>query len=998
MAGRSSQQFASADTLAPDTRYRQLIDNLPVGVYRATVEGRFVELNPAALRLLGFDSLEAALAYPVPDLYVDPADRQHLLDELKEKGHLTAWRVRQRRPDGSTFWLELHATLVRDDKGRPCFIDGILQDVTHYVEAEKLRGAALALTSTLERNRVVERIMAHLQEVVPYDSVSVQLLQGDRLEIVGGRGFPDFEIFRGLLLPDDVDTPNAEVLRRRSTFIVDDVWARYESFRREPHSLIGTRGWMGVPMCVGERLIGMIALDKREPGFYTEAHARQAEAFAAQAAIAFENSRLFEEAQRRADELARLHEAAVALSSTLDMAEVLRAVAYQVGQALNVSSAYICSWDEEALTSTVLAEWISPDAPPRERESDLGTIYDMRDFPTTCQALRRKETLAMRVSDPNLDPADLITAEQYGLRASLIVPLLVRDEVIGYIELWETRYERVFSEAEVRLCQTLAADAATALERARLYDEAVHRSRDLSTLLEAANALASKLDLSWVLQVLGDRLLRITSADGCVISKWDREENKVIPIWQVGEVAACPLTIFSVVGRAEMTEVLLLQQPSLLLDGDEQVAAEIQRQMKEQSVCSVLLLPMVARGQTVGLIELGRQAEAFAREDIDLAQTLASQAAVAMDNARLYEEIRCLNEELERRVRQRTAQIEAQYARLEAVLRSTSDGIIVTDSAGDIFQANPIVESWLSQTLPPEDATRLRRTVRDLALRAEERPEEVLELKGLDLQLNAAPIADAGPDGARAVVAVHDVSYLKALDRLKSRLVSNVSHELRTPITAIKLYASLMRRSPPDRWGEYLAALEQEAERQARLIEDILQLSRIDAGRLETKPEALALDALTAETVASHQVMAQQQGVALRYTPAPSALMIWADRGQILQVLTNLLTNAIRYTEPGGRIEVTAEGRVAGERPWATVTVSDTGIGIPEEELPHIFERFYRGEKPRESQVPGTGLGLPIAKEIVELHGGHIDVRSRVGVGSTFTVWLPLKGESNGRR
>ncbi len=996
MTQRRDEHVSSSPAQEPQVRYQQLVDNLPLGIYRSSVDGRFLELNPAGLRLFGFDSLEQALSWPVSALYVDPADRERLLGELKEKGRVSGWRLRLRRIDGSSFWAEVHASLVCE-VDQPRFIDGILQDVTSQVEAETLRRAALALTTTLERNQVVERIMAQLQEVVPYDTVSVQLLRGDRLEIVGGRGFPDFETFRGLTFTANAGTPNAQVLRTRSTFIVDDVVARYEPFRRKPHSQLGTRAWMGVPMFVGDQLIGMIALDKREPRFYTEAHARLAEAFAAQAAIAFENSRLFEEVRRRADELARLHEAAVALSSTLELGEMLNTLACQVGQAVDASSAYICSWDEQALLSTVLAEWIGPGAVGPERESDLGVTYDMHDFPTTCRALQQKQILMMRASDPDLDPADRASASQFGWRSFLIVPLLVRENVIGYIELWETRYEREFTEAEIRLCQTLAVDAAAAIERARLHDEAVRRSRDLSILLEASNALSSKLDLDWVLQVLGDRLLWITGANGCLISEWEREANTVTAIWHVGETAACPLiaSVYPASESTEITEVLLLQQPRLLCDDDDEVDARIRQRMQERAVRAVLLLPMVARGQTMGLIELERREQPFAEEDIQLAEALASQAAVAMHNARLYGELCRFNKELEERVRERTAQIQSQYARLEAVLHSTSDGIIVTDGAGEIMQANPIAEMWLGQTLDAEDAARLRDTVRGLALRAAERPEEVLELKGLDLQLNAAPIVDSGFGGAQAVIAVHDVSYLKALDRLKSRLVSNVSHELRTPITAIKLYASLMRRSSPERWGEYLDALEQEAERQARLIEDILQLSRIDAGRLETKPIALALDALAAEAVASHQAMALQRNLTLSCLPGETGLMIWADRGQVLQVLTNLLTNAIRYTPAGGRVEVVTERRTAEGRAWATVTVSDTGIGIPPEELPYIFDRFFRGEKARESQIPGTGLGLAIVKEIVDLGGGRIEVESEVDAGSRFTVWLPLMAENN---
>jgi two-component system phosphate regulon sensor histidine kinase PhoR len=274
-----------------------------------------------------------------------------------------------------------------------------------------------------------------------------------------------------------------------------------------------------------------------------------------------------------------------------------------------------------------------------------------------------------------------------------------------------------------------------------------------------------------------------------------------------------------------------------------------------------------------------------------------------------------------------------------------------------------------------------------LAVRAEEQPEAILELTGLDLQLNCAPILEPAGRG-EAVVAVHDVSHLKALDRMKSRFVSNVSHELRTPITTIKLYASLMR-SQPERWKEHLEPLAEEAERQARLVEDILQVSRMDAGRMEIDAEPTALNELTEAAVENHQVRAQEQGVTLHHRPAEPGPVALVDPARMMQVLHNLLVNAIHYTLEGGEATVSTGEEKLEAYVWATITVEDTGIGIPEEELPHIFSRFFRGGEPQRKQIPGTGLGLAIVKEIVELHGGHVTVESEVGAGSTFTVWLP---------
>jgi two-component system sensor histidine kinase BaeS len=196
----------------------------------------------------------------------------------------------------------------------------------------------------------------------------------------------------------------------------------------------------------------------------------------------------------------------------------------------------------------------------------------------------------------------------------------------------------------------------------------------------------------------------------------------------------------------------------------------------------------------------------------------------------------------------------------------------------------------------------------------------------------------------------------------------------------------------PERWREYLEPLAQEAEHQADLVEDILEISRVDAGRLEISPKRTNLDELFEMGVASSRPRAQEKGLRLTYesreaAPGPVSMV---DPQRMTQVLDNLINNAIRYTRRGGTIAVSTGIRESKGREWATLTVTDTGMGIPEDELPHVFERFFRGEKPRTLQISGTGLGLAIVKEIVELHGGRVTVESEVGEGSSFTVWLPL--------
>jgi signal transduction histidine kinase len=191
-----------------------------------------------------------------------------------------------------------------------------------------------------------------------------------------------------------------------------------------------------------------------------------------------------------------------------------------------------------------------------------------------------------------------------------------------------------------------------------------------------------------------------------------------------------------------------------------------------------------------------------------------------------------------------------------------------------------------------------------------------------------------------------------------------------------------------------LDGLEQEAKRQSKLINDILKVSRIDSGRLSLNLNRVDLESLAREVMSSHKVLAESRGLILDYQCMGRPLIVQVDESQIMQVLNNLVENAIQYTPDGGKITMTADIVRTEEQNWATLAVSDTGIGIPEHELGHIFERFYRGEIPRQKQISGTGLGLAIAKEILALHGGRLSVESQPNTGSTFKVWLPLGASS----
>jgi two-component system phosphate regulon sensor histidine kinase PhoR len=277
----------------------------------------------------------------------------------------------------------------------------------------------------------------------------------------------------------------------------------------------------------------------------------------------------------------------------------------------------------------------------------------------------------------------------------------------------------------------------------------------------------------------------------------------------------------------------------------------------------------------------------------------------------------------------------------------------------------------------------------------------VLELTKQDLELKTAPISKPDLDETlplargepAAVVAIHDISELKALDRMKTNFIKNASHELRTPITTIKLYVHLMQQSSPEdeKWEMYLDSLAQEVDDQAQIGEAILQLARVYSGQMELEQLPTLLNELTETVIIRHQSLAQQRALVLEHRPAEPGPVAAVDSIQMIQVLSYLVADAIRYSPEGGQMVVSTGRTEANGRVWATITVSNTEEHIPERDMPHIFERLLRegDEEPSSQRVRETGLRLMVVKEIVELHQGQVTVKSEKGIGTTFTIWLP---------
>ena len=239
---------------------------------------------------------------------------------------------------------------------------------------------------------------------------------------------------------------------------------------------------------------------------------------------------------------------------------------------------------------------------------------------------------------------------------------------------------------------------------------------------------------------------------------------------------------------------------------------------------------------------------------------------------------------------------------------------------------------------------------------------------------------------------------LKELDRLKSDFVSNVSHELRTPLTAIKGAVDLVLREVvgplTEKQIHYLTRVRSNTQHLGGLINDLLDLAKIESGRIEVKSSRVSLSGLVHEVVEGLRPVAAEKVIALEATIREPSILVWADRDKINQVLTNLIGNAIKFTPVHGRVTVSAS-RNGGES--VQVSVSDNGPGVPADEKEKIFAKFYRVAETNGENSKGTGLGLAISKALVELHGGKIWVESEPSRGSTFYFTLPVSASQNSR-
>jgi signal transduction histidine kinase len=545
------------------------------------------------------------------------------------------------------------------------------------------------------------------------------------------------------------------------------------------------------------------------------------------------------------------------------------------------------------------------------------------------------------------------------------------------------------------------------------------RGTELATLYEIIGVLNSSLDLKETLSLVMDSLVHLTEAERGCLMLLDEEGNLEIQAAQHFDqesVDASDLELSQTVVR----DTVEGGEPVLTTNAQLDPRFSTQESVIGYMLRSIVCVPLHVRGRVIGALYLDNRARdgVFSQVDLPILMAFASQAAIAIENARLYT---ITNEELAARVEELTTmqQIDRDLnasldfervldLTLSWAMRSTGaekGTLSILDGEGTVCTVSCAGDGGATE--PESDVLQLAMTSRDpvmtngrrmlIPIRYKERTVGLLCLRS-NRELPAHPdsVQFAGRLADHAAVAIENArlyGQVREANQAKSEFISCVSHELRTPMTSIRGYAEMLEKgmvgSLSSQQTEFIRTIRRNAERMQVLVSDLQDVSRIETGqmRLEMGPVAVtnALDSALQTTQAQIQARSQHLTVDVPDELPP----VYADRARLAQILINLLSNAYKYTPKGGHIGVRAQ--VQGK--YVQCAVSDTGIGMSPQDQQCLFTKFFRSEDPAVRETTGTGLGLCIVKSLVELQGGEIEVESELGKGTTATFTIPVATE-----
>lgn len=654
--------------------------------------------------------------------------------------------------------------------------------------------------------------------------------------------------------------------------------------------------------------------------------------------------------------------------------------------------------------------------------SEAEEIWNSRDTVITTKASSDSRVKALNLNH---------LTRAAGIKNMVLSPLKSNSNMQGYLLAGNNSDNPPFNRDDQELLAVVAGMSAFAIENAKLSKEnqtlssnldkrVSSRTVDLArehkrteTLLRIITELSASLDLEHVLNRTLQVLHETIDAEQISVMIHRQGEGKLRHLASAGymdiaHTSEGRMTAFDP-GQGLAGWVISESKPALIPNILED-ARWTQLPDTSTEHRSAIAVPLVIGEETLGaLLLFHREVDHFSDDQLDLVQAAANQMSIAVNNAELYRLIRDQAEDLGHMFREQ--QIET--SRSQAILEAVADGVIVTDAYRRITLFNAAAERILklnrSQIIGKSlqqfsglfgQAAKLwMETIQSWSEDPNTYQTDELYTEQITLEddhvvsVHLSPVLMKGKF-LGTVSIFRDITHQVEVDRLKSDFVATVSHELRTPMTSIRGYVDILLMGAAgalnEQQAQFLSVVKRNTKQLSILVNDLLDISRIESGRVNLSLQELDIEEIINEALSALIRLSKDDGKQMQvmYKPdqeAPSAL---GDRDRVRQILNNLLENAFHYTPEGGEIKLEVRPK-EGE---IEINVSDNGIGIPPEEQPQIFERFFRGEHPDVLATSGTGLGLAIVKSLVEMHNGCIWIESSgiPGEGTTFYFTLPI--------
>ncbi len=785
-----------------------------------------------------------------------------------------------------------------------------------------------------------------------------------------------------------------------------------------------TQALLILPLVSGANLSALIFVHQTERIRFRLTEIELARTLTNQASIALENARLYQSTLFTAERFSILNQASYQVGANLDPEQVYIAIHQSAKRLMPVESFVISLLDEE--TNEIEGVYLVDD----DKRAPITRIP--RDQGLSGRVITTGEPLLLHGAKIVDDMGGVTYGKPDTPLSILAVPMTLSGRTVGMLSA-QTYRPNVYTEDDLQILSTLANQAAVAIQNGRLFNETERLARELErrvvertaqlqreqqnteTLLRILTEVSSSLDLDRALNRTLALLNDAIGAEQGTIMLLNLEDNllhfRAGYGYLTDRVSGGSRGFKLGIGEGLAGWVVAQREPALiddLLNDPRWVkAADSSREHR-----SAIAMPLLVAEDVIGaLLVYHRKPNYFSPELLNLVKAIAGQVAVAINNAHLYELIRDQAERLGGMLRRE----QEEASRSQAILEAVADGVLVTGSNNRISFINPSAESILSldagrvfgQSLDVfgglfgKSAGTWMQTIRDWSdspgsyQQGDTYAEQIDLENGRIILVHLAPVIFQN-DFLGTVSIFRDITHEVEVDRLKSEFVATVSHELRTPMTSIRGYVDVLLMGAAGALNEnqthFLNIVKNNTERLNILVNDLLDVSRIESGRVTLSPQALDMREVAEDVIGDILRRSQEENKPMALSlDAPKKLpRVYGDMERIRQVLGNLMDNAYHYTPENGTIIVHIHSLNGGDE--VQVDVKDNGVGIALDDQDRIFERFYRGENPLVLSTPGTGLGLSIVKQIVEMHKGHIWMKSTgvPGEGSTFSFTLPV--------